>query len=108
MLAVSISKTENDGSYFLKARNAADLETQINGIFDRFRTAYERYWQSGADPRTLATVFELRAPCILDDPSLLIVSRHYTFAVMCDRYSEDRKLVDLIAKPFGALKRGDG
>lgn len=100
ILALSISKTENDGSRVLRAKNKSDLRAQVYGIFDKFLARYETYWR-GHDPRTLAVFLELRAPCLLNDPSLIVVVRHFTVAVIC--HPRDRPTLDTIAIPFKSL-----
>lgn len=106
ILAICISKTENDGSSWLQASNESELATQIKGILDRYVARYRHYWEERADPRTLSVMLELRALCRLEDPSLLVVVRQFVFVMLCDPGSPDRQAFDAIARPFQALNTG--
>lgn len=78
----------------------ADLQHQTTSIVDHFLRRYKCYWESGADPRTAAVMVHLRAPCLVRSQSLMVVARRYDFAMVYPQGSTERKIFEVVAKPF--------
>ena len=104
ILAISVTRTENDGSKALDGETEAIVRAKIDGILDRFVAKHQRRWQSRVDSRTLAVLLELSAPCFVHHPSIFAVARHYTWVVLCPRGSEDRATLDRVALGFNRFK----
>src|SRR5262249_25563241 len=97
ILAISVTRTENDGSKALDGETEAIVRAKIDGIFDRFIAKHQRHWQARVDGRTLAVLLELSAPCFVRHPSIFAVARHYTWVVLCPHGSDDRAHLDRVA-----------
>ena len=101
ILALSISKIENDGSKFLSAKTEEELNSQTFHIIETFCAKYERHWNSGVDKRTIAVLIHLEAPAIIESPVLLLMNRQLVFVTWCEPNSSDyaflKRISDAIA-----------
>jgi len=104
ILAVSITKTENDGSKQLRSLDETTARAQIDGIFHTFVARHSRHWKSRTDGRTLAVLLELCAPCRVEKPSILAVAREYAWIPLCVRDSQDRVRFENVALAFNRMK----
>src|SRR5436853_6519042 len=75
ILALSISKIENDGSKALNAQNPNTLHFAIRDILEKFRRTYSRIWENSGDDRTLAVLLHLYTPCFLNTALELVSYR---------------------------------
>ncbi len=103
ILALSITKTENDGSKHLVGPDEASIRVQIDGIFLQFISQHRRHWESRVDGRTLAVLLELCAPCRIATPSILAVAREYAWLPLCELGSENRRRLERVALAFNKL-----
>jgi hypothetical protein len=101
ILAISVSRVVNRGSLMLNV-NTANVDAEMDRIFEILIRRYSRYWLTIADRRTVAVLLELRTACQLTDLSLLVALRHHVFVVLCDRDSVDRKQLEEIVTKFAA------
>ena len=104
VLALSITKTENDGSKHLTGPNEASIRGQADRIFRQFTSRYRRHWESRVDGRTLAVLLELCAPCRIASPSILAVAREYAWVQLCEPDSENGRRLERVTLAFNKLK----
>jgi hypothetical protein len=103
ILALSVSKAENDASLLLPARDAQDLDSKAFGIIDGFRRRHERHWQDALSSRTVAVLLHLRAPCPVESPNVLTVSTHLTWVAFHFSNSPGRATLEQVASPIDAF-----
>ncbi len=103
ILAVSITRTENDGSKVLAGDNEGEVRGQINSVFEQFIARHERHWLTTVDGRTLAVLLELSAPAFVKTPSIFAVARQYAWLPLCAPSSPGRAQFDAIASAFQRL-----
>lgn len=100
-LALSISRIEHGGSAYIRAVDESDLDARLNGVIDTFIFRYRHHWEERVDPRTVAVLVELRAPCVTANPSLFLIARHYGWAMIYPPGTSERQLLgSAIAESF--------
>lgn len=105
ILAVDISRLENDGTFVLQSSNERELRDDAAQSSIDFIKENERHWNAGTDPRTLAVLVHVSGPAYLREPSLLTVISHTTFACIHPPGSAERKQLDLIARPVDSYAK---
>lgn len=71
LIAVDISKAENDGTVYCNATSSDHLSRQVDTILDCFITRNKRKLISRLSPRVLATIVYIRIPAVIEDAALL-------------------------------------
>jgi hypothetical protein len=108
ILAISVSRLVNHGSLMLNV-STAEVGPEMDRIFRLLVRRYSHNWLTGADPRTVAVLLELRTACQLTDLPLLVTLQHHVFVTLCERNSVDRQQLDEIMTKFaGRAAQGGG
>ena len=110
ILALSISKVENDGTRALKAADAAEIGRHVNEIMDAFAQHHEASWMNRISRQTLAILLYLRTPCFVENPNLLTVVTHTVWICFHTDGSRERNAFNAVANPISTLigrKRGE-
>lgn len=100
ILALSVSKAENDGSLLLPARDAQDVDLKAFGIIDKFRRRHERHWKDALGCQTIAILLHLRAPCLVESPNVLTVSTQLGWVAFDPPDSPGRATLEQIFSPI--------
>lgn len=103
IVALSISKIENDGSKFLHAETDRDLASQVRAITDKFYDRYRRRWEAGIDRRTISVLLYLEAPAIIESRKLLVVDRQIIFVPLCNPDSPEHAFLKRISDAIGLV-----
>jgi hypothetical protein len=103
ILALSVSKVENDGSRLLPARDASDLDSKAFALIDQFRQRHEWHWREALSSRTVAVLLHLRAPSPVESPSLLTIATHAGWVALDFPNSNGRETLQQIAGPIDAF-----
>ena len=71
LIAVDISKAENNGAIYLNATSSGQLSKLVDTIVDHFIERNRPKLVSNLSPRVLATIVYLRCPAVIEDEGLL-------------------------------------
>lgn len=99
LIAVDISKAQNDGTLYLNAASSDDLSRQVDTILDAVVDRNKRKLVSRLSPRVLGILFYLRTPAIIEDEGLLANFRRL-FILATPSSQKDKRICQRMMNQF--------